>query len=133
VNPVFLDSVGLLAYWNKRDQWHTAASGAFVELRRERHALFSTPYVIAECANALSRFPSRARLAELVDSLRSTNGLIFPTDGEWKDAWANYVKGHAGSPGFVDHVSFVVMRRLRLRRVFTNDQHFRDAGFTTLF
>src|SRR4051812_34144786 len=98
-------------------------------MRRERSQLFCTTYVVAECANALSRFPSRAKLAGLIDNLRTTNGLVFPTDADWKEAWANYANGHAGSPGLVDHLSFVVMRRCRLRHVFTNDQHFRDAGF----
>lgn len=133
MKPVFLDSVGLLAYWNRRDQWHAPAARAFADLRGERTALFSTSYVVAECANALSRFPSRANLAGLVENLQSTNGLVFPTDADWKEAWANYANGHAGSPGLVDHLSFVVMRRLRLRNVYTNDHHFRDAGFTTLF
>jgi predicted nucleic acid-binding protein len=33
----------------------------------------------------------------------------------------------------VDHLSFLVMRRLGLSRVFTNDQHFSDEGFLPLF
>ena len=35
--------------------------------------------------------------------------------------------------GIVDHVSFVVMRRLGLTQAFTNDAHFRAAGFEVLF
>jgi predicted nucleic acid-binding protein len=30
-------------------------------------------------------------------------------------------------------VSFAVMRRLGIQRAFTNDRHFREAGFETLF
>lgn len=133
MKAVFLDSVGLLAYWNKRDQWHSAAARAFAELRRAQTALFSTTYVVAECANALARLPSRAKLADLVDSLRAANGLVSPTNAEWGEAWTSYTCGHAGSPGLVDQLSFVVMRRLGLHEVYSNDQHFRDAGFTTLF
>jgi predicted nucleic acid-binding protein len=33
----------------------------------------------------------------------------------------------------VDHLSFVVMRRLDLLEAFTNDRHFRAAGFHALF
>ena len=32
-----------------------------------------------------------------------------------------------------DHTSFIVMRRLKLTDVLGNDQHFRAAGFHTLF
>lgn len=33
----------------------------------------------------------------------------------------------------VDNVSFVVMRRLGITDAFTNDRHFKAAGFNTLF
>jgi predicted nucleic acid-binding protein len=29
MNGVFLDSSGLIALWNRRDQWHLAAARAF--------------------------------------------------------------------------------------------------------
>ena len=35
--------------------------------------------------------------------------------------------------GFVDLISFHVMRRLGLAEAFTNDRHFQAAGFVTLF
>ena len=41
--------------------------------------------------------------------------------------------GNAAAAGIVDHLSFVVMRRHGIQEAFTNDQHFRAAGFTTLF
>ena len=39
----------------------------------------------------------------------------------------------ADDAGIVDHVSFVVMRRLGISDAFTNDRHFKAAGFNTLF
>lgn len=50
-----------------------------------------------------------------------------------EEAWAAYDRGEAGEAGIVDHISFVVMRRLGLTHAFTNDRHFQAAGFTTLF
>jgi predicted nucleic acid-binding protein len=82
MNGVLLDTVGLLALWNRNDQWHV---------------------------------------------------LIVPTEDDWHDAWAAYRRGGADQPGIVDCVSFVVMRRLQMRQAFTNDNHFRTAGFETLF
>jgi predicted nucleic acid-binding protein len=59
--------------------------------------------------------------------------LIEPTPGEVEVAWAAYKRGEAAEAGIVDHVSFVIMRRLGLTEAFTNDRHFLAAGFVTLF
>jgi predicted nucleic acid-binding protein len=72
-----------------------------------------------------------------VDSFRQTletaNLLLTPSEVDWQMAWNAYRRGEAGQAGIVDHVSFIVMRRLGLTRAFTNDQHFRAAGFEVLF
>jgi predicted nucleic acid-binding protein len=39
----------------------------------------------------------------------------------------------ASGAGIVDQVSFIIMRRLGITEAFTNDEHFRAAGFVTLF
>jgi predicted nucleic acid-binding protein len=65
--------------------------------------------------------------------LTKSNRLIDPTDDDWDQAWEAYARGDAGGAGIVDQVSFVVMRRLGIRQAFTNDEHFRAAGFETLF
>jgi uncharacterized protein len=133
VSPVFLDSVGLLALWVRTDQWHSAAFGAFGNLQTARRVYVTTPYVLAECGNAASRRFFRQDVVDLRHKLESNNGLIYPTDQDWIEAWTEYEHGRPGDPGIVDCISFAVMRRLGLTEAFTNDQHFTAAGFTTLF
>jgi predicted nucleic acid-binding protein len=65
--------------------------------------------------------------------LQARGWLVSPTDEDWDRAWAAYRRDKAGGAGIVDHVSFEVMRRLGVNHAFTNDQHFRAAGFETLF
>jgi hypothetical protein len=72
--------------------------------------------------------PERLRV-----QLEERGALIHPTDEEWQAAWAAYRRGEANQAGIVDHTSFAVMRRLGITDAFTNDKHFRAAGFTTLF
>ena len=133
MNGVFLDTVGLLGLWDEDDQWHRQASVVFDEIERRADRLFTTSYVIAECANATSRWPGRDCVETLVQTLEATGGLIFPSDSDWHEAWIKYVSGHPGTPGMVDELSFAVMRRLGLRQAFTNDGHFSGAGFEALF
>lgn len=65
--------------------------------------------------------------------LEQSRRLEFPTDDDWRFAWEAYRRGEAGSAGIVDHISLIIMRRLGIARVFTNDRHFAAAGFEPLF
>jgi predicted nucleic acid-binding protein len=133
VNGVFLDTVGLLGLWDEDDQWHTTAVAAFEKMRLRREPLFTTSYIVAECANATARWIHRGTIAALVRSLQASGGFIFPDDDDWNLAWTRYTAAPPGGPGLVDHLSFAVMQRHGLRQVFTNDRHFSAAGFDPLF
>jgi predicted nucleic acid-binding protein len=133
VNVVFLDTVGLLALWDASDQWHLAAESAFRDLSRAKALLTTTSFVMLECANAAARRPYRQTVERLRERMESNNMLVFPTDADWREAWAAYQEGDASRPGIVDYISFAVMRRLGIRQAFTNDRHFQEAGFETLF
>lgn len=66
-------------------------------------------------------------------TLELRNEIMVPMEDDWAIAWNAYERGEVGTAGIVDHVSFVVMRRLGVTEAFTNDQHFRAAGFVPLF
>ena len=133
MNAVFLDTVGLLALWNRSDQWHESAEAAFQSLLARRSPLLTTSLVLLECGNAAARHPFRQQVCDLRDVLRSRGELIEPTDAEVNDAWVAFERGDAGQAGIVDHISFSVMRRLGIRDAFTNDRHYRAAGLNPLF
>jgi predicted nucleic acid-binding protein len=130
---VFLDTVGLLALWNRRDQWHTAARAVFEDLVAARTRLMTTSEVLLECGNAAARYPFRQVVVELRDQLQAGGDLLNASPAELEEAWTSYSRGDAAQAGIVDHISFAVMRREGLTRAFSNDQHFHAAGFETLF
>ena len=133
MSPAFLDTVGMIAIWDRGDQWHEAAVQAFHQLLSKRTPLVTTNYILAECGNAAARTLFRRDVFELRETLESGGRIITPTDDDWLLAWENYRRGEAGQAGLVDHLSFVVMRRLGLTEAFTNDRHFAAAGFKVLF
>lgn len=133
MSAVFLDTVGLLALWDADDQWHNLASTAFDRIVSARQVVVTTNFVLLECANAAARRPYRKDLIDIRDELLRAGGLIDPTSNDVQAAWAEYRQGIASGPGVVDLVSFATMRRLQIRDAFTNDRHFRAAGFQTLF
>ena len=133
MSVVFLDSVGALALWNKSDQWHGVAKFAFAQLTKSRDSLVSTTFVLAECGNTAARRAFRNDPVQLRESFEAVKALIWPTEEDWRLAWKAYQRGEADAAGIVDHISFVVMRRLGIAKAFTNDRHFRAAGFEVLF
>ncbi len=133
MNPVFLDTVGLLALWNRSDQWHHPARRAFDALAAAERVLLTTTFVLLECGNAAARHPFRREVNLFRHQLESAGLLMTPTDVDWQIAWVAYDRGEAAQAGIVDCVSFAVMRRLGITEAFTNDQHFRVAGFEVLF
>ncbi len=133
MRTVFLDTVGLIALWNRSDQWHAPATAAYQRLDPNATRVVATTYILLECGNAAARRPYRDKVIVLRDALRLAGDLYEPTSPDLDQAWADYARGLAGSAGIVDRVSFAVMRRLGLTEVFTNDHHFAAAGFTPLF
>ena len=77
MNGVFLDAVGLIALWNRRDQWHEAAGSAFAGIA-SGESLVTTSYIIGECGNAFSRSEIRTLLIDLTERLDADGTLIFP-------------------------------------------------------
>jgi predicted nucleic acid-binding protein len=130
---VFLDTVGLLAVWDESDQWHGAAQTCFSELMASRVDLFTSSFVLLECGNAAARRPYRSAVSRLGKQMELGHRLIVPTIEDWQTAWLAYENGEAECAGIVDHVSFTIMRRLGISKSFTNDRHFRAAGFEVLF
>jgi predicted nucleic acid-binding protein len=129
----FLDTVGLLAVWDESDQWHRAAQACFSELLACRANLVTSSFVLLECGNAAARKPYRSAVSRLREHVEPGGHLIVPTAQDSDAAWLAYERGEADSAGIVDHVSFTIMRRLGISKAFTNDRHFRAAGFETLF
>lgn len=130
---VFLDTVGLLALWDESDQWHSAAQSAFDQMLAARAEVVTTSFVLLECGNAAARRPYRSAVGRLRQRLEQGNRAIVPTAEDWQTAWAAYEGETSEGAGIVDHVSFAVMRRLGITKAFTNDRHFRSAGFETMF
>lgn len=133
MTAVFLDTVGLIAIWDTTDQWHAQAASVFSKLLYDNTPLVTTSYVLLECGNTAARRPYRGRVNQMRVQLRDAGLLVDPSPEEIDLAWQSYDRGKPGDAGIVDHISFVVMRRLGIRQAFTNDRHFTAAGFETLF
>jgi predicted nucleic acid-binding protein len=133
MNAVFLDTVGLLALWDVADQWHAPAEEAFADLVASKIPLVTSSFVLLECGNAAARKPYRDVVVELRKTLLAREELFEPSPDEIEAAWIAYENKEADRAGIIDQTSFAIMRRLSIRKAFTNDQHFESAGFEISF
>ncbi len=133
MRTVFLNTVGLIALWDRSDQWHTAAEVEYTLLISTPVRLVTSTLVLFECGNAAARRTYRKDVSDLWSALDTTGDLIWPTANQKARAWAKYAAAPFGSAGPVDHVSFILMADAGITEAFTNDAHFRAAGFITLF
>jgi uncharacterized protein len=130
---VFLDTVGLLAVWDVADQWHKGAEAAMSVLMQGRCELFTSDAVLLECGNASARKEYRDDVIELRRNLLPAGRVVSPTTEELDVAWQAYERRLNAGAGIVDQISFVLIHRVVITEAFTNDEHFRAAGFVTLF
>jgi predicted nucleic acid-binding protein len=132
---LFLDSSGWFAAMSPPDRDHARARESYATAASHGAQLVTTTLVIAEVHTLVVRWRgSRDGERFLSLALESGAHVVIHPDADIVqsalDRWIRRFSDQAFS--ICDAVSFEVMRRRRLTRALTFDQHFRVAGFETL-
>lgn len=125
---VFLDSSFWIAFRDARQTHHARARACLGELFRERTHFVSTPFVFAETHATFAR--SQVVREMIIADFWENPLLHFAeiTDADHREA-IRFLRQHADKTyPFCDAISFVVMRRLGVKRVAAFDDHFRQVG-----
>ena len=125
---VFLDSSFWIAYRDARQTHHVRARECLVALFQERIHFLSTPFVFAEVHATFAR---SQRVREKVIADFWENPLLHfaeVTDADHREAIRLLRRHGDKSFPFCDAISFVVMRRLGVKRVAAFDDYFRQFG-----
>ncbi len=128
---IYIDTGPLLARHLAHDQYHEEAVADWKRLASSPQRLFTSNFVLNEMVNMLAwragyRFAvERAR--NLFDSPRLT--ILRPNEHEEAKALTLMQRYADQKVSFTDCISFVLMRKHRIRRVLTFDRHFQLAGF----
>jgi predicted nucleic acid-binding protein len=127
---VFADTSYFLALLDARDQWHHKARKAL----QPGLSVITSCEVINETVTWLQRrnFLSAA-LVFLAEIRRNPKlEIVYPDSGIQAEGWDFYHRWGGGGATAVDCTSFAIMKSRRIRKAFTFDKHFRDAGFEIL-
>jgi uncharacterized protein len=131
MRTVFADTFYFLALLNPRDRWHTRAV-AFTTPYQGR--LVTTAWVLTELGDAMVSSEDRLEFVATVDDLRINSRVyIAPADQILFDAGIKLFAERTDKQwSLTDCISFVVMQQEDITEALTGDQHFEQAGFTTL-
>ena len=134
MRTVFADASYWIALLNPKDNLHSAAELVSAGLAPCR--IVTTEMVLVELLNSLSNHGEQLRKAAVntIESLsRNPNVDIVPqTSVQFHSAAARYALRLDKEWGATDCASFILMEEKRIADALTNDQHFRQAGFTVL-
>ncbi len=130
---VLVDSSALIAYLNKRDQYHPRAHRTWRSLAKRRASLLVPEYVAAEVVTFFKRFSfegCRAACEFLKVAQRpGAFDVVVPDIDEVTDALVGVVA--LPDPGYTlfDALTVSMARRRGIRRVFSYDEVFDRLGF----
>ena len=128
---IFVDTGAFLARYLERDQHHAEAVRVWDELAAEGARLFTSNFILDETMTLLARRAGHAFAVERGRRMWGSAALTIlrPDARDEAEAlsWMDRLSDQGVS--FTDCVSFALMRRQRLRRVFGFDRHFNAAGF----
>jgi hypothetical protein len=131
---VFLDTNGWIALLNSSDVLHSPAEAIWEGLLKQGYTILLTDWIVAETGNGLARTPARSQFPQSVGIVRaSPRARLIPiSDQIFQRALDLYASRPDKTWGLVDCTSFIVMQEEGIHEAFTNDRHFKQAGFKCL-
>ncbi|HKK19129.1 MAG TPA: PIN domain-containing protein [Opitutales bacterium] len=130
MNKVFVDTGAFLAKEIQRDQHHVEAIEAWGKLSGRPGGLYTSEHCLDESATLLARRTNYAFAAGWGSDLLASGITLLradPADLEYSFRLMRKFADQGVS--FTDCLSFVLMKRERIRWVFGFDHHFAAAGF----
>ena len=134
---VFWDTAAFVALGNAKDDLHQMAVTVSQELAQAEARVLTTEAVLIEVANTFSKVAWRPIAWQIIEAVQASAALEIATivhiDAElWQRGWQLHRERGDKDWGLTDCISFVVMEEHHIRRAFTYDHHFEQAGFIRL-
>ena len=127
---VLVDTSAVFALLDRDDAFHEAAKAGLDLLRRSKSEPMLTNFIVAEShALILSRLGAELARRWLVGNAWRVERIAVGDEERARAIVARYVDK---TFSYTDATSFAVMERLKTRRAFAFDPHFRQYGFQTV-
>lgn len=127
----FLDTSGLVAYFDARDTCHAQAVAAWRRVVSGAGGRLLSNLIIVETVTLLRRragFHVAHRVGERLLS-GAVGEVVHVGPAVLESAWVLFEKYQDHDLSLTDCASFALMRERRIQKAFTFDEDFRNAGF----
>jgi len=135
---IFIDSSAYIAYYNKRDENHEKAKNFLDKIRSKEISpiiFYTSDYIFDEVLTTIITLTGRKDLAIKVGNtiLSSKITKIIKVDSKiFNEAWELFKKYKDKTWSFTDCTSFIIMKINNIKRAFTFDEHYKQAGYITI-
>ena len=129
---IYIDTGAFVARHLPRDQYHKSARVAWQALAQLPWRCYTSNFVLDETFTLLARrasYPFAAQRARTILTARTLT-ILRPDPEDELEALSLFEKFADQAVSFTDCISFVLMRKLRIKQAFSFDRHFAHAGFT---
>jgi predicted nucleic acid-binding protein len=134
---VFWDTAAFVALGNADDELHEAAIVVSRQLAGEKARILTTDAVLTEVVNTFSRVGFRPIARQIISAFQEStpSGAAESIQVDsllWQRGWQFFLDRPDKDWSLTDCFSFLVMHDHQVRRAFTSDHHFKQAGYACL-
>ena len=128
---IFVDTSAWAALFVRADRFHASAASFWNELRRKNLPLISTFDIFGETLTVIRSRAGLEQAIEFGEAFLASNILVREEvdSALRREAWSLFRQYQDKPLSFTDCTSFALLRRRRLRHVFSFDQDFERLGF----
>ena len=128
---IFIDTGAFLARYLSQDQYHSKAVAVWEKLASKGEKCLTSNFILNETFTLLGRRAGYDFTLQRAKNIYASHALIIcrPDREDEINALQFFGKYADQNVSFTDCISFVLMKREKINRVFSFDRHFEFAGF----
>jgi len=134
LEDIFVDTSAWIALVDKDDSHHKEVASSYPSLLKNHRNLITSNFVIAETYIIILNELGHKLAIDFLEKLKASPRILKIYSNEDIEAEAEpiLVKYSDQDFSYTDAVSFVIMKRQKIRKAFSFDKHFVIAGFVNI-
>jgi hypothetical protein len=134
LEDVFVDTSAWVALADKDDSHHRDAASSYPSIFKNHKSLVTSNLIIAETYILLLKELRHRAAIEFLERIKASPRIlrVYSNEGVETEAEGILAKFTDQDFSYTDAVSFVMMKRQKIRKAFCFDKHFVTAGFTNI-